>query len=139
MNLEREIKIMYSLYFDGASKGNPGNAGYGSVLYNADGHEIDCVSGFCQQAQTNNYAEYEGLVAGLRLALKHGIQRLKVYGDSKLVIEQMKGNWSVKSTNLVGSFQNCKSLEKQFFHLEFHHIKRHLNQRADALANAKIP
>lgn len=129
---------MYSLYFDGASKGNPGKAGFGCVLYNENNIEIDNFCDACYQLQTNNFAEYEGLYAGLQLAKKHGIKQLKVYGDSKLVIEQMKGNWKVRSHNLISCFEKCKNIQNEFTFLDFNHVKRHLNKRADELANTKL-
>ena len=93
---------MHTLYFDGCSKGNPGRAGAGAVLYDDTGSEVFAESVFVGYRATNNEAEYTGLILGLTEALKRGITtELLVRGDSQLVIRQMQGKYKVNSPNLV--------------------------------------
>lgn len=128
-------KKMYSLYFDGASKGNPGPSGYGGVFYNEEMQEIYKYSGMCQGHQTNNFAEYTALVKGLEYALNNNMKELKVYGDSKLVVEQFNQNWKVKSENLKDLYLQAQTFRKKFNTVSCHHVRREYNKKADALAN----
>ena len=82
--------MMYELYFDGGANPNPGRAGAGALVYK-NNEEILCTSHFVGINQTNNEAEYTGLIKGFELALKNEIYDLTVKGDSQLVIKQMKG------------------------------------------------
>lgn len=124
----------YVLCFDGCSKGNPGNAGAGAVIYE-DNVEIWSLGVFVGEKQTNNYAEYYGLIYGLEEAVKRGIEHITVKGDSLLVIRQMKGEYQVKSENLLKLYEHTKVLEKYFKKIEFIHIYRNENKRADYLSN----
>ena len=124
---------MYELYFDGCSKGNPGPAGAGAVLYN-DGIEIWANSSYVGK-NTNNFAEYSGLILGLTEAVNQNIKNLIVYGDSLLVIQQMNGVYKVKSPNLIPLFNDAKELAKYFDTIIYQHIYRDKNCRADALSN----
>ena len=110
---------MHSLYFDGASKSNPGKAGCGAVVYDDLNNEIACRSMYLGDNVTNNVAEYTGLVVGLQLALKENIKTLNVYGDSLLVINQMNGIWKVKSVNLTNLYEDALELSKCFDKINF--------------------
>lgn len=123
----------YLLQFDGGSRGNPGTAGSGAVLYR-QGEEIWCDATYVGR-QTNNYAEYNGLLMGLEYAKEQNIRRLRIEGDSLLVIQQMTGKFQCKSLNLLPLYQRAKELEKEFEHITYHHIYRSHNKRADALSN----
>lgn len=123
----------YILRFDGASKGNPGKCGAGAVIY-LNNNEIWSDSVYLG-TQTNNYAEYYGMVIGLKEAIKRNIKDIYVEGDSMLVIKQMLGHYSVKSDNLKALFKEAKTLQLQFNYINFKHIYRNKNQRADELAN----
>jgi ribonuclease HI len=125
--------MSYTLYFDGCSKGNPGKAGAGSVMYK-DGAEIWAKSEYLDN-QTNNYAEYMGLINGLKYATSNDISKLTVYGDSMLIIKQMRGEYAVKSTNLMKLHSEAKNLKMSFKEVEFLHVYRDGNKRADELAN----
>ena len=120
---------MYSLYFDGASRSNPGPASYGGVIYDENNIEVGTYYDYIGKA-TNNVAEYLGLFAGLKACKDNNIKNLIVYGDSKLVIEQVKGNWNVKSENLKPIYNEIKNLldEYSFEHIEFTHILTNLYQ-----------
>jgi len=82
---------MHSLYFDGASRGNPGPAGAGGVIYDAQQKIVDTYAINLGET-TNNVAEYGGLLAGLNRCCELNIKELKVYGDSNLVINQVTEN-----------------------------------------------
>ena len=126
---------MHTLFFDGCSKGNPGRAGAGAVLYDASGTEVFAESVFAGYSATNNEAEYTGLILGLNTALKQGITELQVRGDSQLVIRQMQGKYTVNSPKLAPLHQCATTLVSKFAKIEFEHVYRDKNQRADALSN----
>ncbi len=129
----------YTLYFDGCSKGNPGPAGAGAVLYmnnnDKEDQEIWAAAAFVGTKETNNVAEYTGLLLGLAEAKNQGILHLHVKGDSKLVIEQMKGAYQVKSPNLLPLYQQANHYSKMFVSIDFMHVYRNENKRADELSN----
>ena len=126
---------MHTLFFDGCSKGNPGRAGAGAVLYDVNGAEVFAESVFVGHVATNNEAEYAGLILGLTEALKRGITELHVRGDSQLVIRQMQGKYKVNSPNLVPLHQSATTMASKFAKIDFEHVYRDKNQRADALSN----
>ena len=107
----------YTLYFDGCSKGNPGKAGAGYVIYKGD-DEITCKSVYVGDKETNNKAEYTGLYEGLIYAVENNIVCLDVKGDSNLVIKQIKGEYKVKSENIQTIYKNTKELWKRYPQME---------------------
>lgn len=127
----------YLLQFDGCSKGNPGLAGAGAVIYNYN-TEIWGRSQFVGNKNTNNEAEYRGLIIGLEEALSMDIKHLSVEGDSLLVIKQMKGEYKVKSEKLLPLYEEASKLAKQFDSITFTHIYRENNKRADELSNIAV-
>tara|TARA_Y100000389_G_C17392042_1_gene480424 strand:- start:126 stop:563 length:438 start_codon:yes stop_codon:yes gene_type:complete len=129
---------MYSLYFDGASKHNPGHAACGAVLYDDNDTEVDYDSKYLGDKVSNNYAEYTGLIVGLHLALKNNITEISVYGDSLLVINQMRTIWKVKNDTLIKLYGDANKLIKCLDKIKFIHIKRDKNKRADELANKEL-
>lgn len=129
--------IEYLLQFDGCSKGNPGKAGSGAVIYK-NNTEIWGKSLFIGNKNTNNEAEYTGLLIGLEEAIDMGIKNLCVEGDSLLVINQMTGKYKVKSENLILLYNKAKELEKRFDVIIYNHIYRNLNKRADELSNLAL-
>ena len=128
---------MYTLYFDGASRKNPGPASFGGVIYNAQGEEIDTYSS-CIGIATNNVAEYCGLLAGLNRCCELNIKELKVFGDSNLVIKQVKGEWKVKNKKLRSIYVQVKKAESFFTTISYEHVYRKHNKRADQLANMAL-
>ena len=128
--------MSYVLYFDGCAKGNPGFAGAGAVMYKDD-KEIWSKSEYLEK-QTNNYAEYCGLIMGLQCAVEKEIKDLIVKGDSMLVIKQMTGAYKVKSPNLIELYNEAMRLKVQFDTIHFQHVYREDNKRADELANELI-
>lgn len=130
--MEEETILMY---FDGASKGNGGSSG--AAFWIKEGNESYGSYKFLED-QTNNYAEYSGLILGLEyLNDKKGDKKIKIHGDSKLVIEQMKGKWKVKAPNLIPLWSKAQELIKDK-DIEFIHIERNLNSQADMLANMAV-
>ena len=126
----------YLLRFDGASKGNPGEAGAGAVLYE-DNKEIWTISRYLGK-QTNNYAECFAMVLGIEEAHSRGICNLKVEGDSMLIINQLNRKWKINNKDLkILHLSIAKSL-KSFDTITFNHIYRKYNTRADELANLSL-
>jgi ribonuclease HI len=129
--------IEYMLKFDGCSKGNPGPAGAGAVLYHNNA-EIWTGKKFVGKKETNNYAEYCGLLLGLKEARERNIRHLKVCGDSMLVIKQMNGEYKVKSDNIIYLYTEAKKIEKSFDEIIYEHIYREHNSKADELSNRAL-
>jgi ribonuclease HI len=126
----------YVLRFDGGSRGNPGRAGAGMVLYDGgDGAEVWCGSQYLGECYTNNEAEYRGLITGLRCAMSLGVRNIVVQGDSQLILRQLDGQYKVKSPTLMAYYQEAKSLIPEFASFQTSHIERARNARADELAN----
>jgi ribonuclease HI len=122
------------LHADGGARGNPGPAGIGVVLLDESGCALDEISESIGSA-TNNVAEYRALIAGLELALRHGISELAVYMDSELVVSQMKGAWKIKNDRLRHLASRASSLLGRFDAATISHVPRERNADADALAN----
>lgn len=125
----------YTLYFDGCSKGNPGKSGAGAVIYDIMNKEVWANAVFVGNASTNNEAEYTGLLVGLREAVRMGVSDLLVRGDSQLIIRQMKGEYKVKSASLKPMYSEALELSNSIEKIEFEHVYREFNKRADELSN----
>jgi broad specificity phosphatase PhoE/ribonuclease HI len=120
---------------DGGSRGNPGPAGYGSVVFSAD---RSTVLGERKEAiglATNNVAEYRGLIAGLEEAERVGATEVAVAMDSKLVVEQMSGRWKVKHPDLIELNGQARAIASKFQRVTYAWIPRARNAHADRLAN----
>ena len=124
----------YTMYFDGCSKKNPGPSGAGAVIFN-NKEEIWGSSVFVGEKETNNVAEYSGLILGLKQARVMNIRNLIVYGDSLLVIKQMNKQYKISAENLVPLFKEAQELKSEFDTILFVHIYRTQNKRADELSN----
>lgn len=124
----------YCLKFDGCSKGNPGPSGAGAVIYRNDS-EVWSRSIYVGDKETNNVAEYSGLILGLNKASELGIREMLVIGDSELIIKQMKGEYKVKSLNIMDFYLRAKRLATLFDEIQYQHVYRKDNVRADELAN----
>ena len=125
----------YTLYFDGCSKGNPGPSGAGAVIYDVLMKEIWSVAHFVGSNNTNNEAEYTGLLVGLRRAVEMGMTDLLVRGDSQLIIRQMKSEYKVKSASLRPMYLEAVELAKSIETIQYEHVYREFNKRADELSN----
>jgi broad specificity phosphatase PhoE/ribonuclease HI len=129
----RGVKVI--LEADGGSRGNPGPAGYGTVVWSADHGAVLAESKQAIGHATNNVAEYRGLIAGLEEAAKLGATDVDVLMDSKLVVEQMSGRWKVKHPDIAALHQQAIALSTRFEHITYAWIPRAKNSHADRLAN----
>ncbi len=126
-----------SIYIDGASRGNPGEAGAGAIFKDSRGKILKKTGKYLGVA-TNNVAEYQALLLGLKEARKLGAKKLVIYSDSELLIKQMEGEYRVKSENLKDLFRKAIKELKKFSRSAFFHIPREDNKEADKLANRAI-
>lgn len=119
---------------DGGARGNPGPAGYGVVLQDEAGRKITSLSEYLGH-QTNNFAEYQGLIAALEYAVAHGHKALKVVSDSELLVRQIKGIYKVKNLALRDLHARANDLIARLDWFSIDHALRHHNHEADRLAN----
>ena len=124
----------FTAHCDGGSRGNPGPSGYGVVIEDPQGRVVARLSEFLGR-QTNNYAEYCGLVAALKWAVEHGAVRMRVVSDSELMVKQMKGEYRVKNAGLVPVWNEARRLVRSLAGFEMTHTLRAGNAEADRLAN----
>lgn len=120
---------------DGGSRGNPGPAGFGAVVWSADHTRVLAESKESIGVATNNVAEYRGLIAGLEQAAEVGATEVGVAMDSKLVVEQMAGRWKVKHPDLASLHARARELATGFDAVTYTWIPRAQNSHADRLAN----
>lgn len=120
---------------DGGSRGNPGPAGYGAVVWTADHNTVLAERKQAIGRATNNVAEYSGLIAGLEEAGTLGASEVDVNMDSKLVVEQMSGRWKVKHPDMVPLHQQATALSARFDRVAYTWVPRAKNGHADRLAN----
>jgi ribonuclease HI len=125
------------LYADGAARGNPGPAGAGAVIVSPDGHIVAKVGKYLGE-NTNNVAEYMGLILGLRRAKAMGIKELEVLSDSELLVRQLKGEYAVKADHLKPLHDEAKALLRAFPEIDVRHIPREDNAAADEMSNRAI-
>jgi ribonuclease HI len=123
---------MFKAYTDGGSRGNPGPSAAAGVIFSPENKQLVEVSKFLG-TQTNNYAEYTGLIITLEKCISLKITKLQVFMDSKLVVEQMNGTWKVKKLQVL--FNTAKELVTHFESITFTHLRRELNKHADSLVN----
>jgi ribonuclease HI len=119
---------------DGGARGNPGPAGYGVVIQDEAGRKVAQLSEYLGH-QTNNFAEYQGLIGALEYALQHGPKALKLISDSELLVRQIKGIYKVKNPTLQDLHGRAKELIAQLDWFSIGHALREQNQDADRLAN----
>lgn len=128
------------LYTDGASRGNPGDASIGAVLYQETDRgleEVEVVSETIGRA-TNNVAEYEAVIAGLAAAVDNGVDDIVLRSDSLLLVRQLLGEYRVKASGLKPLYRKAISLLGDFASVAIEHVPREQNEVADALANAAL-
>jgi len=125
------------LHIDGGSRGNPGDAGFGVHVTAPDGAEVAALYGYIGQA-TNNVAEYQALLHGLRYALDHGARRVLVFSDSELVVRQIGGSYRVKHPAMIPLHREALALMRRFENVRITHVRRELNKDADRLANQAL-
>jgi ribonuclease HI len=124
-------------YSDGASRGNPGRASYGVVIYDSEGKELHRASQAIGRA-TNNQAEYRGAVAALEGALGLGARDVTLRMDSELVVRQLSGRYRVKNPLLAPLYKRLLDLRSRFDRVAIEHVPRAENRVADKLANEAL-
>ena len=122
---------------DGASRGNPGPAAYAVILWAPGGAKL-CEIAKTIGRETNNVAEYYGLVAALDYAVSHGIRALRVRSDSELLVRQMQGRYKVKNAALKPLHEKAQKLARGLDYFVMEHVMREQNCDADALANLAL-
>jgi ribonuclease HI len=125
------------LYSDGASRGNPGEAGAGITILDEQGNELVGTGKYLGQC-TNNEAEYRALLLGLAKCGEFGKGRIKAHLDSELIVKQVLGAYRVKHPNLIPLFQEVMQRLSDFAFFSIIHVRREKNSRADQLANQAI-
>jgi ribonuclease HI len=128
------LKDCYLLRFDGGAVPNPGTCGSAAVIWAPDGTKLWEIGRYIEYG-TNNLAEYTGLEIGLALCLREGYINLKIEGDSNLVINQILGQWQVKSTGLQQHHARVMGLLSRLNYVVVRHVYREFNVDADALTN----
>lgn len=124
------------IYTDGGSRGNPGPAGIGVVVIDKGTGRVLEETAVYLGGATNNQAEYKAAITGLQKALELGARTVELISDSELMIKQAKGVYKVKNADLAKHYLELKNLETQLGgRVQYHHVKREHNQKADALAN----
>jgi len=126
------------LFVDGCSKGNPGKAGAGYVIKDMSGNIIKEGNKYLGNYLTNNQAEYKALIYGLNMCMSVCRGKIHVLSDSELLIKQLTGIYRIHNQKLKDLLIKIKNLERLFEKVEYSHINREKNKRADELANAAI-
>jgi len=125
------------LHVDGASRGNPGESGFGVHVTTPEGKELASLYGYLGRA-SNNVAEYQALIHALRYAAKRGASKLRIYSDSELVVRQINGAYKVKHPDMIPLHREATALLRQFEGARLTHVRREQNREADRLANRAL-
>lgn len=124
-------------YADGASRGNPGPAAFGAVVYDESGRELKALSRTIGRG-TNNEAEYLGAIAALEAALELGATEVELRLDSELVVRQIAGSYRIRHPRLQPLYARLQALGARLQSLTVRHVRREENRRADRLANMAL-
>lgn len=125
------------IHSDGGARGNPGPAAIGVVLSDEQGTELATVSEYIGET-TNNQAEYRALLRGLEEAAKLQAAKVVCYLDSELVVKQLTGLYKIKELGLQSLAMDVIRLKSKFSAVDFKHVRREQNARADALVNQAL-
>ena len=125
------------IHVDGASRGNPGEAGFGVHVSAPDGRTVAELYGHLGRA-TNNVAEYQGLLHALRWGQAQGARSLEIFSDSELLVRQMGGRYRVKNPKLQPLYREASELMARLEDVRIRHVTREENREADALANRAL-
>lgn len=134
---EHKPVAAYQANVDGGSRGNPGPAAYGVVMRDAKGEIVARLKKYIGQ-NTNNVAEYFGLIAALDYAQTHALRALRVESDSELLVKQMRGQYKVKSAELRPLFERARKMAAGLESFRIEHVYREQNREADALVNQAL-
>jgi ribonuclease HI len=127
----------WRLHCDGASRGNPGPAGAGMVLFDPQGR-LQARQGRYLGETTNNVAEYQALLLGLAEAHRLAVKKLQVLADSELMVKQLTGHYRVKSPHLIPLWREALNTLEKFEAWAIAHVPRAENHLADEAANQAI-
>ena len=134
MGSKQEWPSNVVIFTDGASRGNPGDASLGLVVYDNQENELFCYGKYLGQ-QTNNYAEYSAVKAALLDCVDNQIEGVTIKSDSQLLVRQITGQYKVKSEGLKPLFKDCIELINNIKSFKIEHVRREYNKRADQIAN----
>jgi len=123
-----------TIYTDGGSRGNPGPAACGIVIFDTSGKLLKIHAKYLGNV-TNNQAEYEGVVTALRIAQAMAVKKVKFYLDSELIVKQLTGIYKTKSSNITPLKTTIDKLIRNFDNVSFQHVVREYNKFADKLVN----
>jgi ribonuclease HI len=133
----RALTDSLRIHIDGASRGNPGEAGFGVHVTTPDGAPVAELYGYLGRA-SNNVAEYQALIHALKYALDHGATRVEVFSDSELVVRQIGGQYRVKHADMIPLHGKARGLLSRFQEARVSHVRREQNKDADRLANQAL-
>ena len=136
--ISKDSTKTYTFFFDGACKGNPGHSSAGFLLQNDAGSNLGEFYSYLGPSFTNNQAEYAGITIGQLISRMVGIKNLKIYGDSKLIINQMNGRWNVNDIKMKETNADAKRILCHFDKVLMEYVPRRNNSVADDLANKAI-
>jgi ribonuclease HI len=125
------------IHIDGASRGNPGEAGFGVYVTTAEGTPLAELYGYLGRA-SNNVAEYQALIHALQYALAQGAAEVAVFSDSELVVRQISGRYRVKHPDMLPLHRQASALLSRFRDATVSHVRREQNKDADRLANRAL-
>lgn len=125
------------LHIDGASRGNPGPAAYAVVAQDAGGRPVASFAKTLGKT-TNNFAEYQALLAALRYALEQSHPNVKIFSDSELLVRQIQGRYKVNHQDLRPLYAQAQEMIRQFESFSISHVRREQNREADRLANEAL-
>lgn len=129
------------MFADGGARGNPGPAASAAVIFELHDDEIGELLGEASEylgVATNNQAEYNAIIIGLKKAKELGVEALDVRLDSELAVRQLNGEYKVKNKELAKKFLEIYNLRQGFIEIHFSHVRREYNKIADALVNKTI-
>ncbi|MBI3572652.1 MAG: ribonuclease HI family protein [Candidatus Kerfeldbacteria bacterium] len=130
------MSAIWTMYSDGGARGNPGPAAIGVVI--RQGKTVVAHISQTIGDATNNQAEYEAVLAGLRYLVKHHVTDVDAYLDSELVVEQLRGGYKIKNKDLGRLWLQAQSLIQRIGQVRFHHVPRAQNSVADGLVNRAL-
>lgn len=125
------------IFTDGGSRGNPGHAGTAAILF-SDKNELLDFTSEAYEVLTNNQAEYNAFIDGLKLAIKYGINELTCNLDSELIVKQINGVYKIKDAKIAALKPKIDELMEQFNSITVQHIPREKNKFADKLVNLTL-
>ena len=137
MSAPAEAQDLLHIHIDGASRGNPGEAGFGVFVTEPGGAPVAELYGYLGRA-TNNVAEYQALIHALRHALARGAPRVRIFSDSELVVRQIRGTYRVKHPDMIPLYREAMGLLARFDEAVLEHVRREQNRDADRLANKAL-